>query len=110
MGTSWVALSIKNIKTRVSREMTSRKKYLACGGARYLPSLIALFIHALRHMQHSLIGMLINIVFKIGSPTKFTVNKYVVNFIIIILYWLRERDIALYFPIKNPNGPDYIMV
>ena len=25
MGTSWVALSIKNIKTRVSREMTSRK-------------------------------------------------------------------------------------
>ena len=26
MGTSWVALSIKNIKTRASREMTSRKK------------------------------------------------------------------------------------
>ena len=25
MGTSWVALSIKNIKTRASREMTSRK-------------------------------------------------------------------------------------
>ena len=44
-----VALSIKNIKTRASREMTSRKKNggercqaLECGRARYLPSLIAL--------------------------------------------------------------------
>ena len=27
MGTSWVAVSINNIKTRASREMTSRKKY-----------------------------------------------------------------------------------
>ena len=27
MGTSWVALSIKNIKTRARREITSRKKY-----------------------------------------------------------------------------------
>ena len=26
MGTSWVALSIKNIKTRASREMTSRRQ------------------------------------------------------------------------------------
>ena len=56
MGTSWVALSIKNIKTRASREMTSRKNIkifyfnggkrcqaLECGRARYLPSLIALF-------------------------------------------------------------------
>ena len=48
MGTSCVALSIKNIKTRASREMTSRKKWgercqgLECGRARYLPSLIAL--------------------------------------------------------------------
>ena len=49
MGTSCVALSIKNIKTRASREMTSRKKKgggrcqaLECGRARYLPSLIAL--------------------------------------------------------------------
>ena len=54
-GTSWVAVSINNIKTRASREMTSCKnikifdfngvnvaKPLACGGARYLPSLIAL--------------------------------------------------------------------
>ena len=52
MGTSCVALSIKNIKTRASREMTSRKKWggggrcqaLECGRARYLPSLIALFV------------------------------------------------------------------
>ena len=36
MGTSWVAVSINNIKT------------LACGGARYLPSLIALFDIAIR--------------------------------------------------------------
>ena len=49
MGTSCVALSIKNIKTRASREMTSRKnggercQALECGRARYLPSLIALF-------------------------------------------------------------------
>ena len=49
-GTSWVALSIKNIKTRASREMTSRERWgercqaLACGGARYLPSLIALLM------------------------------------------------------------------
>ena len=54
MGTSWVAVSINNIKTRASREMTSRKNIkifyfngvnvcMACGGARYLPSLIALF-------------------------------------------------------------------
>ena len=49
MGTSCVALSIKNIKTRASREITSRKKWgercqaLECGRARYLPSLIALF-------------------------------------------------------------------
>ena len=48
MGTSCVALSIKNIKTGASREMTSRKKWgercqaLECGRARYLPSLIAL--------------------------------------------------------------------
>ena len=55
METSWVAVSINNIKTRASREMTSRKNIkmfyfngsercqtLACGGARYLPSLIAL--------------------------------------------------------------------
>ena len=45
--------SIKNITTRVSREMTSQKiskfgergehcQALACGGARYFPSLIAL--------------------------------------------------------------------
>ena len=27
MGTSWVAVSINNITTRASREMTSRKKY-----------------------------------------------------------------------------------
>ena len=50
MGTSWVAVSINNIKTRASREMTSRFYWgercqaLACGGARYLPSLIALLI------------------------------------------------------------------
>ena len=57
MGTSWVAVSIHNITTQASREMTSRKNInifdfnggercqaLACGGARYLPSLIALFI------------------------------------------------------------------
>ena len=57
MGTSWVALSITNIKTRASREMTSRKNIkmfdfnggecfqaLACGRARYLPSLIALLL------------------------------------------------------------------
>ena len=56
MGTSWVAVSINNIKTRTSREMTSRKnikilefngvnvaKHWHCGGVRYLPSLIALF-------------------------------------------------------------------
>ena len=55
MGTSWVAVSINNIKTRASSEMTSQKiskfsilmgwtcQVLACGGARYLPSLIALF-------------------------------------------------------------------
>ena len=48
MGTSCVALSIKNIKTRASREMTSQQKCgercqaLECGRARYLPSLIAL--------------------------------------------------------------------
>ena len=48
MGTSCVALSIKNIKTRASREMTSQQKWgercqaLECGRARYLPSLIAL--------------------------------------------------------------------
>ena len=50
MGTSWVTLSIKNIKTRASREMASRKNIniifnlnrvngcqaLACGGARYI--------------------------------------------------------------------------
>ena len=55
MGTSWVAVSINNIKTRASREMTSRKKIstfsilmgwtLPSTGmwrARYLPSLIAL--------------------------------------------------------------------
>ena len=54
-GISWVAVSINNIKTRASREMTSRIFFkmfyfnggerfqtLACGGARYLPSLIAL--------------------------------------------------------------------
>ena len=58
MGTSWVAVSINNIKTRASREMTSRKNIkkilfkwgercqaLAWGGARYLPSLIALLNH-----------------------------------------------------------------
>ena len=28
MGTSWVAVSINNIKTRASREMTSRKQYI----------------------------------------------------------------------------------
>ena len=28
MGTSWVAVSINNIKTRASREMASRKKYI----------------------------------------------------------------------------------
>ena len=57
MGTSWVAISIKNIKTRASREMTSRKnikmvdfngvniaKPWHVSGARYLPSLIALFV------------------------------------------------------------------
>ena len=56
MGTSWVAVLINNIKTRASREMTSQKNIkifyfnggercqaLACGGARYVPSLIALF-------------------------------------------------------------------
>ena len=56
MATSWVALSIKNIKTQASREMTSRKnikmfdfngvnvaKHSHVAGARYLPSLIALF-------------------------------------------------------------------
>ena len=54
MRTSWVGLSIKNITTQASREMTSRKiskfsilmgercQALACGGVRYLPSLIAL--------------------------------------------------------------------
>ena len=48
MGTSCVALSIKNIKTRASREMTSQQKWgercqaLECVRARYLPSLIAL--------------------------------------------------------------------
>ena len=36
MGTSCVALSIKNIKTRASREMTSRKKWGGGGGT--LPS------------------------------------------------------------------------
>ena len=52
MGTSCVALSIKNTKTRASREMTSQQKWgercqaLECGRARYLPSLIALFITA----------------------------------------------------------------
>ena len=55
MGTSWVAVSINNIKTRASREMTSRKNINFfdfnsmnvakhwLGRARYLPSLIALF-------------------------------------------------------------------
>ena len=64
MGTSWVAVSINNITTRASRKMTSRKKYqhfrfywgercqaLACGGARYLPSLIALFYNAVTRFQ-----------------------------------------------------------
>ena len=54
MGTSWVAVSINNIKTRASREMTSRKnikifyfngvnvaKHWHVAWARYLPSLIA---------------------------------------------------------------------
>ena len=50
-GNFCVALSIKNIKTRASREMTSQQKWgercqaLECGRARYLPSLIALFIY-----------------------------------------------------------------
>ena len=50
MGTSCVALSIKNIKTRASREMTSQQKWgercqaLECGRARYLLSLIALLV------------------------------------------------------------------
>ena len=53
MGTSWVALSIKNIKTRASREMTSRKISILMGWtlpstgmwrARYWPFLIVLFI------------------------------------------------------------------
>ena len=55
MGTSLVALSIKNIKTRAVREMKSRKniKIFDFNGvnvakhwhvARYLPSLIALFL------------------------------------------------------------------
>ena len=56
MGTSWVAVSINNIKTRASREMTSRFSILmgwtlpskACGGARYLPSLIALLVSAIQ--------------------------------------------------------------
>ena len=48
-GNFCVALSIKNIKTRASREMTSQQKWgercqaLECCRARYLPSLIALF-------------------------------------------------------------------
>ena len=60
METTWVvALSIKNIKTRASREMTSRKNIknfyfnggnvrcqaLECVRARYLPSLIALLLN-----------------------------------------------------------------
>ena len=55
MGTSWVAVSINNIKTRASSEMTSRKNInmFYFNGvnvakhwhvARYLPSLIALLI------------------------------------------------------------------
>ena len=60
MGTSCVAVSINNIKTEASREMTSRKNIKMFdfngGGmlpstgmwrARYLPSLIALFIHCI---------------------------------------------------------------
>ena len=62
MGTSWLAVSINNIKTRASSEMTSRKniKIFDFNGvnvskhwhvaARYLPSLIALLklLYALR--------------------------------------------------------------
>ena len=59
MGTSWVSLSIKNIKTRASREMTWPKisNFSILMGwtlpntgmrrARYLPSLIALFCDVL---------------------------------------------------------------
>ena len=62
MGTSWVALSIKNSKTQASREMTRRKQYqfvfivmggifscqaLECGRARYFPSLVALFAYCI---------------------------------------------------------------
>ena len=71
MGTSCVALSIKNIKTRASREMTSRKKMgercqaLECGRARYLPSLIALlytvntnyFIHHVLYILYKYLFM-----------------------------------------------------
>ena len=55
-GNFCVALSIKNIKTRASREMTSQQKWgercqaLECGRARYLPSLIALLSVGLRNL------------------------------------------------------------
>ena len=58
MGTSWVAVSINNIKTRASREMTSRKNIKICNGVNVAKhwhvagrgichkSLIALLLHA----------------------------------------------------------------
>ena len=63
MGTSCVALSIKNIKTRASREMTSQQKWgercqaLECGRARYLLSLIALFVFVLQDQNQIVASM-----------------------------------------------------
>ena len=62
MGTSWIVLLIKNIKTRASREMTSRKniQFFYFNGvnvgmwrARYLPSLIALFSTAMHILDRN---------------------------------------------------------
>ena len=47
MGTSWVALSVKNIKARASREITSRKKiiYFYVAIARMLMFIVVFYIH-----------------------------------------------------------------
>ena len=76
MGASWVAVSINNMKTRASREMTSRKNIkifdercqaLACGGARYLPSLIALLqlLHWVLDILILFMRITLNVIFDI---------------------------------------------
>ena len=108
MGTSCVALSIKNIKTRASREMTSQQKWgercqaLECGRARYLPSLIALLHYLLLYYLYMVPQEDSHYMYMatwVPAPTQ---SCFLVNLNCYLYYytcthnWLRNKHLSIY--------------